>query len=679
MTKGAKKHSLRVAGVLLSYAALFLVFGLGYQVSLGVLLAVPIFVAAHYFGVRGALTVSGILTVFHGVAFVASVPLAQHSPALVPACLLGLLGVVLGAARDARLASQKKLAVMEQRFDRALKEAEDVLWEWDLNSGSSFFSGRFAKLLGTSGGEQSSRITEWFDRVHPEDVEHLKRAIEEHRSGRSPRFEHAHRLRRKDGSYVWVEAGGKLSNDANGHGQCMTGWITDVTEQRTSEAQLRRLAFSDALTGLPNRVLFMERLAQAQERARRRKREFAVLLVDLDRFKVINDSLGHALGDLLLLKVSRILREAVRPEDTIARLGGDEFVILLEDLERTEEADEVAAEVLGALTQPVEVEGQRVAVGASVGISRGVAGREALRPEDILREADIAMYEAKAKGGERADSFDPTAQTNMAERLELEMDLRRALDAQALEVHYQPIVDVESGVVVGFEGLARWPHPKRGMVSPGVFIPIAEEAGLIDQLGECVLQLACRDAAALKNSFPDAAPFRMGVNLSVAQLAQRDLCERVEQALARYDLPASYLSLEITESGLLKDTETAARIFARLRGHGVSLSMDDFGTGYSSLQYLRRFSIDTLKIDGSFVRDLEHAAGEEICATILSLGTDLGLSVVAEGVERPEELARLKRLGGRYAQGFLLSRPLPFEKLCAWLAERPGWRWKMAS
>ncbi len=381
---------------------------------------------------------------------------------------------------------------------------------------------------------------------------------------------------------------------------------------------------------------------------------------------------------MLLLKVSRILREAVRPEDTIARLGGDEFVILLENLERAEIADEVAAEVLGALAQPLEVEGQRVAVGASVGISRGIVGREALSADDFLREADIAMYEAKAKGGERADRFDPSAQSVLAERLEIETELRHALEAEGLDVHYQPIVDVESGVVVGFEALARWNHPKRGMVSPGVFIPIAEDAGLIDQLGECVLRLACRDAAALRKAFPDAAPFRMGVNLSVAQLAQHDLCERVEQALARYELPPTYLGLEITESGLLKDTETAARVFARLRSRGVSLSMDDFGTGYSSLQYLRRFSIDTLKIDGSFVRDMDHRAGEEICAAVWSLGSDLGLSVVAEGGERPEELTRLKRMGGRYAQGFLLSRPLPYDKLQAWLEQHPGWRWKMA-
>lgn len=676
MKRADLPHLLVLASAVL-YAGLFLFGALGLHTSFAACLAVPMFLAGLLRGRRAALAMAVMLTAFHVCLFAFGGALSAYTPELVPAALLAGLGLLMGGLSDVRRSAKLRIAHEEQRFERALKEADDVLWEWDLRSGSAFFSARFGQLLMVPSQELSQRITEWFDRVHPEDAEPLKQAIEEHRAGRSERFEITHRLRRKDGVYVWVEAGGQLSLDSAGAPCRVTGFITDVTEHRRSEAQLHRLTFSDSLTGLPNRVLFMERVEQAQERARRRNREFAVLLVDLDRFKVINDSLGHAIGDLLLLKVARMLREVVRPEDTIARLGGDEFVILLEDLERIEEAEALASEVLGALTQPLDVEGHRVAVGASVGISGGLAGRDVLRPEDALREADIAMYAAKAKGGERVDRYDPTGKNNHGELLELETDLRKALDAQALEVHYQPIVDIESSVVVGFEALARWPHPKLGMVSPGVFIPIAEEAGLIEQLGDCVLQLACRDAALLRRSFPEASPFRMGVNLSVAQLAQDDLCERVEHALQVHGLPPSYLSLEITESGLLKDTETAARVFGRLRSHGVSLSMDDFGTGYSSLQYLRRFSIDTLKIDGSFVRDLEHPAGEEICATILNLGRDLGLSVVAEGVERPEEMQRLKALGGRYAQGFLLSRPLPFAKLTTWLEERPGWRWKM--
>ena len=454
--------------------------------------------------------------------------------------------------------------------------------------------GTLSGLAGAGGPALTARIAEWFDRVHPDELEPLQRAVEEHRRGESERFEHVHRLRRHDGSYVWVAAGGLMARDEQGEPVRMTGWLSDVTEQRRSEAQLRRLALQDALTGLPNRVLFMDRLEQAHERARRRQREYAVLLVDLDRFKVINDSFGHAMGDLLLMKVARILRDTVRPGDTIARLGGDEFVILLEDLERPEQADEIANEVLSTLVQPVEVDGHRVVVGASVGMSRG-GGREAPRPEEILREADIAMYKAKSMGGERVDVFDPNAQSNLAERLDLENELRRALDGETLHVHYQPIVDVEHGVVVGFEALARWHHPRLGPVSPGKFIPIAEESGLIDRLGECVLRVACRDAAKLKRSFPDASPFRMGVNLSVAQLAHTDLCERVARALCDSELTADYLSLEITESGLLEDTDGAVRIFSELQAMGVRLSMDDFGTGYSSLQYLRRFRIDTLK------------------------------------------------------------------------------------
>ncbi len=661
------------------YLALFALASAQFSLPAGPLATVPVVLAAWSRGRRGVLWVSLGLIAGHGLLALLGPAYALEGYELAWGALLLALGFGLGAVRDLGERERAALSAAEQRFERALREAHDVLWEWDMVSGSAFFSSRFQELVGSGRPTLPTRISEWFERVHPEELEPLHSAIEEHRRGESERFEHVHRLRRHDGSYVWVAAGGLITRNAQGEPIRMTGWLSDVTEQRRSEAQLRRLALQDALTGLPNRVLFMDRLEQAHERARRRQRDYAVVLVDLDRFKVINDSFGHALGDLLLMKVARILRDTVRPGDTIARLGGDEFVILLEELDQPEQADEIANEVLGTLVQPIEVDGHRVVVGASIGMSRGSGQRGALRPEEILREADIAMYKAKSMGGERVDVYDPNGQNNLAERLDLENELRRALDGETLHVHYQPIVDVEAGVVVGFEALARWHHPRLGPVSPGKFIPIAEELGLIDRLGECVLRVACRDAAKLKRSFPDAAPFRMGVNLSVAQLAHTDLCARVAQALAESGLTADYLGLEITESGLLEDTEGAVRIFSQLQEMGVRLSMDDFGTGYSSLHYLRRFRIDTLKIDGSFVRDMEHTAGEEICATIINLGKDLGLSVVAEGVEHPEELQRLRRLGGRYAQGFLLSRPLPFEQLCAWLESMPGWRMKMAS
>jgi diguanylate cyclase (GGDEF)-like protein/PAS domain S-box-containing protein len=664
----------------LAYLVVLAVASFVLHVALYSLAAVPILLAAWAAGRREAVSVWLIITLAHGAVNYWVIPFgaSPHLTFMVGSAVLLTLGFGIGLLRDRTDAQIRRQRLIEARYERAARGANDVLWEWETESGSAYFSAQWPELLGCATSELAPRITEWFDRVHPEDLPGLKIQIDRHRAGETLRFEHEHRIKRKDGMLLWVLARGVASVRGELGPPRVTGWITDITEQKRSEAQLRRLAFHDALTGLPNRSLFLDRLHQAHQRALRRNTKYAVLLADLDRFKVVNDSLGHSAGDLLLIKVARLLRDTLRSTDTIARLGGDEFIMLLEDLERPELAEEIAAEVLGSLCQPLEIEGHRMVVGASIGVSAGGGDRDS-SPEDIIREADIAMYQAKNLGGSRVELFDPTSHANVKERLDLENELRKALDGETLHVHYQPIVDLDLGTVVGFEALARWHHPVLGVVSPGKFIPVAEEAGLIEQLGECVLRLACREAVELRNQFPSAPAWRMGVNLSVAQLARTDLCARIEAILQETTLPPDYLSLEITESGLLEDTETASRTFAALQARGVRLAMDDFGTGYSSLQYLRRFRVDTLKIDGSFVRDLDHSAGEEICAAIITLGRDLGLSVIAEGVERPEELRRLRRLGGRYAQGFLLSKPLPAHELSAWLADKPGWRMQIAS
>ncbi len=662
------------------YLVLFLVLSFWLKVPIHTLAAAPVLLAAWAHGKRAVLVVWMLIFLTHAyvnyqVVYFGGTP---HLTFVAGSLALLAIGLGLGALRDRTETQVRLRRLIEARYERAARGANDVLWEWEVESGSAYFSAQWPELLGCTRDELSPRINEWFDRVHPDDVAALKGEIERHRRGETLRFEHEHRIRRKDGSLLWVSTRGVASTAGEIGPARVTGWITDITDHKRSEAQLRRLAFHDALTGLPNRSLFMDRLRKTHARARRRGSSYAVLLADLDRFKVVNDSLGHAAGDLLLMKVGRLLRETLRPADTIARLGGDEFVILLEDLERPEQVDEVASEVLGALCQPLEIEGHRVVVGASVGLSRGGKDRDS-EPEDIVREADIAMYEAKNLGGGRVELFDPASHARVSERLDLENELRKALDGETLHVHYQPIVDIELGAVVGFEALARWQHPRLGPVSPGKFIPVAEEAGLIEQLGECVLRIACRQGDRLRREFPDAPAWRMGVNLSVAQLGRSDLLASIDDALEKSGLPPDYLSLEITESGLLEDTEMASRTFSALQARGVRLSMDDFGTGYSSLHYLRRFRIDTLKIDCSFVRDMEHTAGEEICAAVINLGRDLGLTVVAEGVERPEELARLRRLGGRYAQGYLMSKPLPAQELEKWLATMPGWRMKLAS
>jgi diguanylate cyclase (GGDEF)-like protein/PAS domain S-box-containing protein len=674
-----RRHAVLITLVTLGYIAVFATVAGVFGPLLHALASIPVLVAAWVRGRRAAL-LTWLVVMIPPLATllyrhdVTAASLGSHA---LSGTVLLAMGVALGTLRERTERELRAQRALEARYERAARGASDVLWEWELESGHAFFSAQWADLLGCEERELTPRIGEWLDRVHPEDLPDLRREIELHRRGESVRFEHEHRLRKKDGSAIWVRVRGVASSSRDTAPQRITGWITDITDQKRSEAQLRRLAFHDALTGLPNRALFMDRLRKAAERHKRDGLSFAVLLMDLDRFKVVNDSLGHAVGDHLLVKAGRLLREVLRPTDTIGRMGGDEFVILLEDLQRAEEAEERAAELLCVLARPIELDGHRVVTGASIGLAGGGPDRE-VSAEDLMREADIAMYQAKAHGGGRVDRYDPASHHDLSERLDIENELRRALEGQTLHVHYQPIVDVLTGVVVGFEALARWQHPRLGPVSPAKFIPIAEEAGLIEQLGECVLRMACREAQKLRAAFPDAPPWRMGVNLSVAQLTRVDLCARVEAALAETGLSAEFLSLEITESGLLEDTETASRTFAQLRAQGVRLAMDDFGTGYSSLQYLRRFRVDTLKIDGSFVRGILQPSGEEICAAVISLGRDLGLSVIAEGVERPEELARLKQLGGRYAQGFLLSRPLAPEQLGAWLMAMPGWRLALA-
>jgi diguanylate cyclase (GGDEF)-like protein/PAS domain S-box-containing protein len=675
----ARRDALLITLVTLGYVAVFATVAGVFGPLLHALASIPVLVAAWVRGRRAALytlavvMVPPLATLLYRHDFTAASLGAQ---ALSGAVLLAM-GLGLGTLRERTERELRTQRALEARYERAASGASDVLWEWELETGQAFFSAQWADLLGEAEHDLAPRIDEWLDRVHAEDLPDLRREIELHRSGESVRFEHEHRLRRKDGTTIWVRVRGIASSARDTAPQRITGWITDITDQKRSEAQLRRLAFHDALTGLPNRALFMDRLRKAAERHKRDRLCFAVLLMDLDRFKVVNDSLGHAVGDHLLVKAGRLLRDVLRPTDTIARMGGDEFVILLEDLQRPEDAEQRAAELLEVLARPIELDGHRVVTGASIGLAGSGLDRE-VSAEDLVREADIAMYQAKALGGSRVGLYDPASHHDFSERLDLENELRRALDGQTLHVHYQPIVDVLTGVVVGFEALARWQHPRLGPVSPAKFIPIAEEAGLIEQLGECVLRMACREAQKLRTAFPDAPPWRMGVNLSVAQLTRVDLCSRIEAALAESGLSADFLSLEITESGLLEDTETASRTFAQLRAQGVRLAMDDFGTGYSSLQYLRRFRVDTLKIDGSFVRGIFSPSGEEICAAVISLGRDLGLSVIAEGVERPEELARLKQLGGRYAQGFLLSRPLAPEQLAEWLMAMPGWRLALA-
>jgi diguanylate cyclase (GGDEF)-like protein/PAS domain S-box-containing protein len=435
----------------------------------------------------------------------------------------------------------------------------------------------------------------------------------------------------------------------------------DVTERLRAEQKLWHAAFYDALTGLPNRALFMERLGQAQARARGRSGgAFAVLFLDLDRFKLVNDSMGHRAGDHLLVAIARRLERIRRAGDTVARLGGDEFAVLVEGVADAISAGRVADRVHRELAQPFEIGGQEVFTSASIGISLG--GVADHRPEDLLRDADTAMYRAKAKGIANHAVFDITMHDHAVASLQLENDLRRAVERGELRVRYQPIVALQSARIVGFEALVRWQHRQRGLVPPQEFIPVAEETGVIGVVGRWVLLEACRQMRTLQQVRPRGPGLSLAVNVSGRQILQPDLVEQVGDALQHTGLDPRLLRLELTESALVQNESAAARCLNRLRQLGLKLAIDDFGTGYSSLSYLHRMPIDLLKIDASFVQTMAtDEKNRRIVETILSLGRNLGVDVIAEGVETAQQAQVLTGLGCNYVQGHLFSAAVDAE------------------
>ena len=432
----------------------------------------------------------------------------------------------------------------------------------------------------------------------------------------------------------------------------------EVAERKQVEEQLRHNAFHDGLTDLANRALFMDHLQLALARAGRHEGYcFAVLFLDLDRFKVINDSLGHVVGDKLLVGIARRLETVVRPGDTVSRLGGDEFTILLDDLGDAGEAEVVAGRLLRELAMPYNLGGHEVFISVSIGVALSANGYQ--RPEDILRDADTAMYRAKQLGKARYEVFDQTMHARAVDRLEMERDLRRSVERREMFLQYQPIVSLDTGAVRGFEALARWRHPERGVIPPAKFIPIAEETGMIIPIGIWVLGEACRQIRRWQELYPANEPLTISVNLSGKQFMQRDLLEQVEAVLRQTGLDPGSLKLEITESVVMDNIETATRTLERLRALGVELSIDDFGTGYSSLSYLQRFPVSTLKIDRSFVSRMTESEGTaEIVKTIMTLAQNLGMGVVAEGVETELQREQLKALECEFGQGYYFARPM---------------------
>jgi diguanylate cyclase (GGDEF)-like protein len=446
------------------------------------------------------------------------------------------------------------------------------------------------------------------------------------------------------------------------------------TQLQESKDHFRHAAFHDTLTNLPNRALLAENLKFVMERAKQHEDyQFAVLFLDLDRFKNVNDSLGHSIGDQLLIAMARRLEHCIRDVDMVARLGGDEFAILLDGITDSSIATTMAGRIQEKLQSPFNLSGHEVFTTTSIGIAMSSTGYD--HPEAMLRDADTAMYRAKAQGKACYEVFDKGMHTRAVYLLQMENDLRRALDREEFRVHYQPIVSLENGQLTGFEALLRWQHPERGFISPADFISLAEDTGLIVPIGMWILKRACRQLAKWQWKAPANRQLFMSVNLSSKQLAQSALVDQIRETLEETHVDPRHLKLEITESAVMENAETAAKLMRCLKSLGVQLSIDDFGTGYSSLGYLHRFPVDILKVDRSFIGRIGEAAENiEIVRTIVSLAENMGMQVVAEGVETLSQLSQLRRLNCQFGQGYLFSRPVDAESIDAWISHKPDWQ-----
>jgi len=570
----------------------------------------------------------------------------------------GLLG------RSIRYAIERKRAEMalhesQERYALAVNGAKDGLWDWDLDSDRIYLSLRWKTMLGFADGEIGESPSEWLGRIHPEDLPAVRHAISAHLLGQAPDFESEHRMLHRDGGYRWVLTRGLAVRNGAGDAYRMAGSQSDITARKAAEERLLHDAFHDPLTGLPNRALFMDRLGMAIAHAKRRlSYTFAVLFIDLDRFKNVNDSLGHSVGDELLIAVARRLESCLRPGDTVARLGGDEFTILLDEVADVDHAVQIAQRMHREMARPFQVQGHEVFVTLSLGITL-CAGGDYERPEDVLRDADTAMYGAKGSGKARDAIFDRDMHDRAVALLRLETDLRLAIERSEFEIHYQPIISLTNGRIDAFEALLRWRHPGRGLLRPDSFVPVAEDTGLIVPIGWWVLREACRQLAEWQALPWTGEDLAVTVNLSGKQLIQADVVERIAEILRETGILPGGLRLEITEGTIMGQAEDAIAKLLALRGFGVKLYIDDFGTGYSSLSYLHRLPVDALKIDRSFISEMNGGDGRsEIVGTIVTLARILRMDVAAEGIETAEQVSRLRALSCHYGQGYFFSEPL---------------------
>jgi diguanylate cyclase (GGDEF)-like protein/PAS domain S-box-containing protein len=568
------------------------------------------------------------------------------------------------AQREIRMREQIAVALREseERYALAVRGSNDGLWDWDLIHNKIYFSPRWKQILGFQENELGSNPNHWFDRIHKDDLERTKIDILTHIEKKTSHFINEHRLKHKDDTYIWVLCRGLAVWDSSSNSQRgavrIAGSMSDITDRKKAEERLLHDAFHDALTGLPNRALFMDRLNHTLERTKRNPDyQFAVLFMDLDNFKDINDSIGHLIGDKVLIKVAETIQGGLRSIDTLARFGGDEFIILMEDVADISGVIRVTDWINKRFETSIIVGKHEISTSASIGI---VLGRSDVNnAEEVIRNADIAMYSAKAKGRARAEIFEPSMRKEFLDRITLESDLRKAVTNNEFIAHYQPIVVLETGELVGFEALVRWQHPFRGLLHPGDFISVAEETGLIIDIDHWVLQEACHQMKRWNEKYAPSKVLHISINISGKHITDPELFKFIKKVLEETQLDPRSLKLEITELTIVDQNEFTVRALSNLRDMGVQIQIDDFGIGYSSLSYLSRFPINALKIDQSFIgRIVEESSQRDIVKAIVTLTDRLNVNLIAEGVETIEQMNELQNLGCELGQGYYLSHPL---------------------
>ena len=575
------------------------------------------------------------------------------------------------------------LATSEERYALAAGAVNDGIWDWDLRSDQVYYSPRWRVLLGLPETAAVEDADAWFDLVHTEDLPGLRVAIEAHLGGRTSLLQSKHRMLHADGSWRWMLARGMAVNDSAGDPVRIAGSLSDITVARVTEHRLQHDALHDSLTGLPNRALFIDRLERAILRAKREpEKSCAVLFLDVDRFKLVNDSFSHSVGDQLLIAITERISKELRPSDTVARLGGDEFTVLLDDLplaDAVTPAVEVVERLHRALGGVFYVDGRRLFVTCSTGIA---VPNGQMTPAEVLRNADIAMYEAKHGGRDRYAVFDRSMHRRIADRLSHHNALREAVEQSLIEVHYQPVVQLDTGRIHGFEALARWPEGWPPL-TPSQFIPLAEETGLIISLGRHVLRAALSTLASWREAGLVADDVRMSVNVSGTQLDDPGFPDDVIEAVSAARLPGTVVRLEITEGTLMREPERMSGVVSEVSATGVGFELDDFGTGYSSLAALHRIPVSALKIDQGFVASLGVAGGTEaIVRSTLALGQSLGLDLIAEGIETENQHRILRDLGCHLGQGLLFFKPdsaAEIEKILRDLREPSANEWGVRS